>query len=194
MSSLFSRPESPPPRAPSPDYSTTLTPLPIRRKSPAPARPSTATGSNPSHLRQRRPTLRTVHSDTLRPDPSTLLGHDLTQRPSKGILKPSPPPSPTAPSSSCSTSSLCSPKPLSRRRSLQLAVPYLSPPPSPTLSAAPPPVPPIPTFVLTDKEGKKSPLEKSPVLVGEKPQKRQSRAAAVFSLCTSRRSVAVCTA
>ncbi|KAF9076789.1 hypothetical protein BDP27DRAFT_1312587 [Rhodocollybia butyracea] len=176
--SIFTRPESPPPRAPSPDYTTSLNPLPIRKKSQVSLRPSTA--SCCSDASKPKPVLR-----------SQLLGHDLARRPSKGILKPSPPPSPSMYSTGSSKSLSNS----NSGRSLQSALPYRSPPASPTLASAPPPVPPIPEFRVT-ADAEEAPKKKSR---DEKTRKRrQSRAGALtgrfLSFCTSGRSVAVCTA
>ncbi|KAJ4478261.1 hypothetical protein J3R30DRAFT_3480234 [Lentinula aciculospora] len=201
--SIFARPESPPPRAPSPDYCASFNPLPIRsKKSQASMRPMSTYSDAP----KQKPILRSVHSlDTAHNasgathsiDHSRLLGHDLSGQVSKGILKPSPPPSPSFASVS-SRSSTSSSKALAHSRSLQFAVPYRSPPASPTLAPPPPPVPPIPAFVLTDDEKEKEEKEKESE---EKPRKRRhSRAGGeaksftsrLFALCTSRRNVAVC--
>ncbi|KAJ3835299.1 hypothetical protein F5878DRAFT_315827 [Lentinula raphanica] len=127
MASIFSRPVSPPPRALSPDLGA-LNPLPL-----PPAR---------SKRMSERATTTTITRSAPRP----------LRRPSKGILKPTPPSSPASPhsftSSSSSSSSTSSTHSLSHRRSLQFAIPYRSPPASPTLASPPPPVPPIPAFVL----------------------------------------------
>ncbi|KAJ3802017.1 hypothetical protein GGU11DRAFT_753144 [Lentinula aff. detonsa] len=208
--SIFARPESPPPRAPSPDHWIGLNPLPIRSKrSQASMRPMSAAAFN--DVPKQKPILRSVHSlDTAHTsdlthstNDSLLLGHALSGRTSKSILKPSPPPSPSFASVS-SYSSTSSGKAISHSRSLQFAVPYRSPPASPTLAGLPPPVPPIPTFVLTnaeEKEKEKEKLEKEKEAAHEKPRKRRhSRAGGeaksltsrIFSLCTSRRNVAVC--
>ncbi|KAG5651965.1 hypothetical protein H0H81_006780 [Sphagnurus paluster] len=48
----------------------------------------------------------------------------------------------------------------SYRRTLSQAIPYRSPPPSPTIAAPPPPVPPIPSFVLSPPAQIKSTLPK----------------------------------
>ncbi|KAG6830827.1 hypothetical protein H0H92_014479 [Tricholoma furcatifolium] len=42
------------------------------------------------------------------------------------------------------------------RRTLSNAIPYRSPPPSPTISSPPPPVPPIPAFVLSPPDNPRS--------------------------------------
>ncbi|KAJ3989648.1 hypothetical protein F5890DRAFT_1561625 [Lentinula detonsa] len=209
--SIFARPESPPPRAPSPDHCINLNPLPIRSKrSQASMRPMSAAAFN-NDVPKQKPILRSVHSlDTAHTsdlthssstDDSVLLGHALSGsgRTSKGILKVSPPPSPSFVSVS-SYSSTGSGKAISHSRSLQFAVPYRSPPASPTLAGLPPPVPPIPTFVLTNAEEKEK-ERKETEAAKEKPRKRRhSRAGGeaksltsrIFSLCTSRRNVAVC--
>ncbi|KAJ3739504.1 hypothetical protein DFH05DRAFT_1513610 [Lentinula detonsa] len=218
--SIFARPESPPPRAPSPDHCISLNPLPIRSKrSQASMRPMSAAAFN-NDVPKQKPILRSVHSlDTAHTsdltystDDSVLLGHALSGsgRTSKGILKVSPPPSPSFASVS-SYSSTGSGKAISHSRSLQFAVPYRSPPASPTLAGLPPPVPPIPTFVLTNAEEKEKERkekekmererEREKEAAKEKPRKRRhSRAGGeaksltsrIFSLCTSRRNVAVC--
>lgn len=194
--SIFARPESPPPRAPSPDF-TGLNPLPIRSKrSQGSIRPSIS-NSNTGSLK--RPTLRSINSDST--PGSTLLGHDLTRRPSKGILKPSPPPSPSS-VSVCSASTASS-RTLHNQRSLQLALPYRSPPASPTFNGPPPPVPPLPSFVLADTEVKSRMQKRESQSLTPEPRqqqrkRRQSRAAEMtsrlFAFCTSSRTAAVCTA
>ncbi|KAF5390580.1 hypothetical protein D9757_002677 [Collybiopsis confluens] len=132
MSSIFSRPPSPPPRAPSPDNPLAgLTPLPIRRRSPGAIRPSTATGATSRPLRSSRSA--TTTSDRH----SRFLG----QSP---LGRPSPPPSPRSSTSSSS-------KTLTRRRSLQFPVPPLPPPPSPLLSPIPS-LPPIPLPLVSTKK------------------------------------------
>ncbi|KAJ3763615.1 hypothetical protein EV360DRAFT_66118 [Lentinula raphanica] len=112
---------------------------------------------------------------------SLLLGHDLLGRqPSKGILKPSPPPSPSFVSIS-SRSSTSSGRPLAHSRSLQFASPYRSPPASPTIDAPPPPVPPLPAFVFTgaekekdvDEEKEKEKEKGEKEAMKEKPKKRR---------------------
>ncbi|KAJ3716315.1 hypothetical protein DFJ43DRAFT_1160091 [Lentinula guzmanii] len=215
--SIFARPESPPPRAPSPDHCISLNPLPIRSKrSQASMRPMSAAAFN-NDVPKQKPTPRSVHSlDTAHTsdlaqahsiDDSVLLGHALSGRTSGSILRPSPPPSPSFASVS-SYSSTGSGKAISHSRSLQFAVPYRSPPASPTLAGMPPPVPPIPTFVFThaeekekEKEKEKMEKEREKETAKEKPRKRRhSRAGGeaksltsrIFSLCTSRRNVAVC--
>ncbi|KAJ4478260.1 hypothetical protein J3R30DRAFT_2882311 [Lentinula aciculospora] len=131
--SIFSRPVSPPPRAVSPDIAamSALNPLPL-----PPARSK--------RLSERSGT----SNSSSRYSPSQLLRNT----PSRGILKPTPPPSPGSPvsfiSASSSNSSRGSTHTLSHRRSIQFAIPYRSPPASPTLASPPPPVPPIPAFAL----------------------------------------------
>ncbi|KIK68005.1 hypothetical protein GYMLUDRAFT_36817 [Collybiopsis luxurians FD-317 M1] len=130
--SIFTRPHSPPPRAVSPAFPT-FNPLPL-----PPARPkkmSDRSALSNSYQRQTPPRIRNT--------------------PSRGILKHTPPPSPTSPTSisSSSSSSRASTHTLSHRRSLQFAVPYRSPPASPTLTSPPPPVPPIPAFALDGASG-----------------------------------------
>ncbi|KAJ3909881.1 hypothetical protein F5879DRAFT_984323 [Lentinula edodes] len=180
--SIFARPESPPPRAPSPDYCAGFNPLPIRsKKSQASMRPM----SCDSDVSKQKPVLRSVHSlDTAYNSSDAthftnnpqLLGHDLSRRPSKGILKASPPPSPSFASIS-SRSSTSSSRGLVHSRSLQLAVPYRSPPASPILAAPPPPVPPIPALILPDAEEndeeKNEEKKKKKDAIEEKSRKRR---------------------
>jgi hypothetical protein len=194
--SIFVRPESPPPRAPSPEYFTGLNPLPIRKRSQATIRSSTATLSSEQ---PKRPILRATQSDSVH-SPAQLLGHDLTRSPSKGILKHSPPPSSGSSIVSRHSSSTASSRTLSHHRSLPSALPCRSPSASPTL-AIPPPLPPLPSFVLTDTEKKKLKKRKSQQQLTPEPverKRRQSRASEMtsrlFAFCTSGRSVAVCTA
>ncbi|KAF5345869.1 hypothetical protein D9757_015282 [Collybiopsis confluens] len=212
MTSIFSRPPSPPPRAPSPDHSTGLKPLPIRRSS---TRPHTATGANPSDLHnlqlQRIPVLRTSHSD-IGWNSQLLSQRPPQRRPSKGMLKFSTPPSSTL-SISASSDSLDSLRTLGRPKSFQHAMPYRSLPPSPCLiSNPPPPVLSIPTFVLTDTDTETdTDTDKSETCLSSSPlsdsrekrqKRRRSRAiteaktlkSRIFAFCTPNRSTAVCTA
>ncbi|KAF5390664.1 hypothetical protein D9757_002678 [Collybiopsis confluens] len=76
--------------------------------------------------------------------PARTRNPSLRKTPSRGILKPTPPSSPSAPIFPSSTHTHT----LTHRRSIQFAVPYRSPPASPTLASPPPPVPPIPAFAL----------------------------------------------
>ncbi|KAJ6539481.1 hypothetical protein B0H19DRAFT_1269790 [Mycena capillaripes] len=113
--SFFARPDSPPPRSPSPD--AVLAPLP----------PPFAGASRPAQPVSASRALTSTSSDPEeRVEPRTLL-------PSGSSFR------------------------RAHRRTLSFAVPYRSPPASPTISSPPPPVPPIPEFVL-------SPTDKKPVL------------------------------
>ncbi|KAJ3739503.1 hypothetical protein DFH05DRAFT_1513609 [Lentinula detonsa] len=158
MASIFSRPISPPPRALSPDVANLpgLNPLPL-----PPARSK--------RLSERSTPINSTSKSSPRPF--------LPNSPSRGILKPTPPPSPGSPvsfiSSSSSTSSRGSTHTLSHRRSLQFAIPYRSPPASPTLASPPPPVPPIPAFALDS--GKSRPHQSMPPPPPPPPPPRPTR-------------------
>ncbi|ESK94496.1 hypothetical protein Moror_8039 [Moniliophthora roreri MCA 2997] len=136
--SIFVRPPSPPPRVPSPIPDPTSLPPPRRPRLP--------------HLK--------IHHARSMDSGLGILGEEkvgkMARDPavgrsvSKGILKPSPPPT-------LRTYSL--PAPIlthrSSRTSLSNAIPYKSPPPSPAVTS-PPPVPPIPAFAF-DKAYSPSP-------------------------------------
>ncbi|KAJ4001762.1 hypothetical protein F5050DRAFT_1721233 [Lentinula boryana] len=147
MASIFSRPISPPPRALSPIDGLHPLPLPL-----PPARSK--------RLSERS----TPNTSSSRSSPRPLLRNT----PSRGILKPTPPPSPGSPvsfsssSSSSSSSSRGSTHTLNHRRSLQFAIPYRSPPASPTLASPPPPVPPIPAFAFALDSGASRPRHSTP--------------------------------
>jgi len=165
--SIFIRPDSPPPRMPSPD----IIPEPL--------------SSPPIHSRSRttsRRCLRLPLQSQTAPIPPCLIGSPLLDKTllstrscdhlrekanpgqwadgeafgPRGTLNVSPPttprslplPSPTDGSSNFRRG---------HRRTLSFAIPYRSPPPSPTIASRPPPVPPIPAFVL-------SPTDKKPIL------------------------------
>ncbi|KAJ7638973.1 hypothetical protein FB45DRAFT_417608 [Roridomyces roridus] len=136
MSFMSRRSASPPPRSPSPDVVLQSLPPP-RRPVRRPGHLSLEGGSAPPRIQ--RPLLSMRSCTELRvKSPS---------RSSRSVV--SAPPTPSASSG-----------PGSRRthkRTLSFAIPYRSPPASPTLSTPPPPVPPIPDFVLT-------PTDRKPVL------------------------------
>ncbi|CAK5275498.1 unnamed protein product, partial [Mycena citricolor] len=149
------RPDSPPPRSPSPDV--VLSPLPAPRRHPP--RPSRLSLQNNSTTRQQLP----VESK-----------RSLTAMRSCGELRnvsgvrsaPVSRPVRSAPSTPRTTAPPSPSDPNFRRpakRTLSYAVPYRSPPASPTLSfSPPPPVPPVPDFVL-------SPGDKKPVIHAAPP-------------------------
>ncbi|KAK7060519.1 hypothetical protein VNI00_001285 [Paramarasmius palmivorus] len=135
--SIFVRPPSPPPRAPSPTPHTASLPPPRRPR--------------PQHLQLHHTRswdggYATILEEERAKQKDEQATRDPTVRKtvSKGILKPSP-----APRSN--SSPLPSPlPPLSPRGSrvpLSSAIPYKSPPPSPTVTS-PPPVPPLPAFAI----------------------------------------------
>ncbi|KAJ7684040.1 hypothetical protein B0H17DRAFT_1073366 [Mycena rosella] len=156
MSFLSSRPESPPPRSPSPDV--VLAPLPappVRRRthSARPPRLSLTASADPKaersmHLQKTLASMRSCGD--LRQNPPT-------KSAPRSVLSAPPTPRSFAPSSPSSPGFR-----RTHRRTLSFAVPYRSPPASPTLSSPPPPVPPIPEFVL-------SPTDKKPVLHSPAP-------------------------
>ncbi|KAF9534199.1 hypothetical protein CPB83DRAFT_889202 [Crepidotus variabilis] len=140
----FQRPESPPPRQPSPDITLEALPHPRRVASQPKIRVHTPTirGSN-----------RTLHSmrsvDFLRDGHRTPVsttsedGHSIASLPSprqrtrSSYLSPSSP-SPSSPSSS--------PSPRNHRRTLSVAIPSPSPSPTPTMVQPLPPVPSVPAI------------------------------------------------
>ncbi|KAJ7179004.1 hypothetical protein C8R46DRAFT_621125 [Mycena filopes] len=132
------RPQSPPPRSPSPEVILAPLPPPVRRRTVTPARPPRlslqSTDSRPRLDRPQRTLASTRSHGDLRQ--SATPGSA-----SRGFIS-----APSTPSSSSFRRA--------NKRLLSDAVPYRSPPASPTLSSPPPPVPPIPEFVLspTDKK------------------------------------------
>ncbi|KAJ7276534.1 hypothetical protein B0H12DRAFT_1085822 [Mycena haematopus] len=142
MSFLSTRCVSPPPRAPSPEL--VLSPLPVPRRKP------------------NRPTRLSLQDSDDRPKPQRSLAsmrscgdlrHPATPKSaSRAVVSAPATPRALVPSSPSGSSFR-----RTHRRTLSFAVPYRSPPPSPILSSPPPPVPPIPEFVL-------SPTDKKPVL------------------------------
>lgn len=167
----FCRPESPPPRQPSPELVLTSLPYPpihsrVRGSSPASRRNPQLTLQLPSSLAgSQHPQGKTLLSsrsyDHLRENrnPMALREPSANSRPRRvsSRLNVS---APATPRSLPSRSPPHSPNPnfkRGHRRSLSFAIPYRSPPPSPTIAAPPPPVPPIPAFALT-------PTDRKPVL------------------------------
>ncbi|KAJ7765011.1 hypothetical protein DFH07DRAFT_770274 [Mycena maculata] len=148
MSFINARPDSPPPRSPSPDV--VLAPLPPPRRRSARAHLSLE-GNSP------RPRLPLTLARIEKPLVSMRSCGDLRQSQtprsaSRSVVSAPPTPRAIAPSSpSASTFRR------THKRTLSFAVPYRSPPASPTFASPPPPVPPIPEFVL-------SPTDKKPVL------------------------------
>ncbi|KAJ7929917.1 hypothetical protein B0H13DRAFT_1962474, partial [Mycena leptocephala] len=133
---------------PSPDIILSPLPPPVRRRTPShPARLSTA--SDPCPKSQR--TLASMRSC------GDLRMSQTPKSASRSVVSAPPTPRSFAPSSPTGSSFR-----RSHRRTLSFAVPYRSPPASPTLSSPPPPVPPIPEFVL-------SPTDKKPVLHSPAP-------------------------
>ncbi|KAG5648950.1 hypothetical protein DXG03_000299 [Asterophora parasitica] len=147
--SIFTRPESPPPRQPSPEPQYTPLPSPHVR---ARQRTASSQHSSSSHAPATPPGL-AVHRQH-KPIPSARSYDHLhgAQEPrirntrSRSTLTASPPATPRSLPLPSPSRSQFSESP--HRRTLSNAIPYLSPPPSPTLAAPPPPVPPIPAFVL----------------------------------------------
>ncbi|KAF8076522.1 hypothetical protein FPV67DRAFT_1664784 [Lyophyllum atratum] len=145
--SIFTRPDSPPPRQPSPELA--YTPLPVRarqRTMSSQNSASTYAPSTPPGLSVRRP-----HKPILTARSYDHL-HEKASRTrnarTRSNLTASPPNTPRSlPLPSPSRSHFSDIPPY--RRTLSNAIPYLSPPPSPTIAAPPPPVPPIPAFVLS---------------------------------------------
>ncbi|KAF5364202.1 hypothetical protein D9756_000485 [Leucocoprinus leucothites] len=145
---LYPRPESPPPRAPSPPlYAFTPLPSPSSRTNRKPSSSSSSAPSLPPGLQQDR-TLLTVRSyEQLSPRKSEFHRQPKRIRSALGHT-----------SSGARTQSLPEPftRPVASRphqRTTSLT-PRSSPPPSPKLQTPPPPVPRIPSFVLTPADKK----------------------------------------
>jgi len=171
------RPESPPPRQPSPELVHTSLPYPPIRARGTPPSPASMPRRNPklslqvasppaelqyltgSQRPQGKPLLSSRSYDHMRENLSPKASgspHSKPRRVSSRLNVSGP----TTPRSLPSRSPPHSPNPnfkRGHRRSLSFAIPYRSPPPSPTISSPPPPVPPIPAFALT-------PTDKKPVL------------------------------
>ncbi|KAL1761025.1 hypothetical protein FB107DRAFT_269369 [Schizophyllum commune] len=150
------RPDSPPPRAPSPEVD--FTPLPVRSRHTSSTSSAAATRAR-NHLSPPR-ALRSVrsvdafHTRTKRTFPA----HDAQPRKIKShgtLHEQSPPSLPSSPRSTASSSSSSTSSSRRSHRSLSQAVPYRSPPASPNLMASPPPVPPIPAFALDERQSPK---------------------------------------
>lgn len=157
---MFTRPDSPPPRQPSPEFVPTPLPSPhlrlrnsSQKLSPSPSlSPLVPPGLN---ARQSRHLVSTRSDDHLSEKANSrrdAVHQDSGRRRTRSTLNVSPPTTPRS-------LPLPSPSPShtfrrGHRRCLSFAVPYLSPPPSPTTAPLPPPVPPIPAFALTPGDAK----------------------------------------
>ncbi|KAF5388419.1 hypothetical protein D9615_000519 [Tricholomella constricta] len=161
--SIFTRPQSPPPRQPSPELA--YTPLPVRARqrttssqhsssSYAPATPPGLTLKRPY-----RPVLSVRSCDHLH---QRAQEHTLRNTRTRSTLTASPPATPRSLPSPSRSQFNESP---SHRRTLSNAIPYRSPPPSPTIAVPPPPVPPIPAFVLSPPAQIKSAHCPQPVVI-----------------------------
>ncbi|TRM67675.1 hypothetical protein BD626DRAFT_534033 [Schizophyllum amplum] len=167
------RPESPPPRAPSPEVG--FAPLPVRSRNQSAASSSSTAAAARARTRLSPPrALRSVRStDAFRPTKKPLLALNAQPRKmrSHGTLHEAaePPSLPSSPRSTASSSTSSSSSMSSRRshRSLSHAVPYRSPPASPNVAAAPPPVPPIPAFALDERTPLKQTQMRAPLLEPE---------------------------
>ncbi|TFK43419.1 hypothetical protein BDQ12DRAFT_178919 [Crucibulum laeve] len=158
--SIFIRPDSPPPRQPSPEPLSTPLPSPPPRYS----KRDRTSSKRPHQSRAAAP----MFPPGLHPFPDahrSLLSirscdnmRDKENRHRVGVQEEEPTRKRTRSTLNASAyprvASSHNPIPLSseyqpRHRSLSYAIPYRSPPPSPTLAAAPPPVPPLPVFTLS---------------------------------------------
>lgn len=150
--SIFARPDSPPPRQPSPDFLPAPLPSPhlrgrLRHSSSKQSFPSYSPpvppGLNPAPRSHKTiPSMRSYDHINGR----NRTGEEYERKRTRSTLTASPP---TTPRSLPIPSSSRASEERPHRRCLSSAIPYRSPPPSPTISLAPPPVPPIPAFVLT---------------------------------------------
>jgi hypothetical protein len=160
------RPDSPPPPMPSPQLVPTPLPSPpliSRRRTSSRRQPHTPSPHflGPPHLEKRIHTSRSCSTLHTRPDCRNALNGDEF---GTGKLSVSPPTTPRSLPIPIPTSSS---RRRSHRQSLCFAVPYRSPPPSPTIASPPPPVPPIPAFALgpTDKKPTLHPPQAPPTPV-----------------------------
>ncbi|KAJ7129527.1 hypothetical protein C8R44DRAFT_777001 [Mycena epipterygia] len=151
MSFVQPRPASPPPRSFSPAIVLAPLPPPVRRRTPSAPRPA--------HLSLEATRARTKSDRSLRLDKTLAsarscgeLRTPATPRSARSVVSAPPTPRSIAPSSPSDSSFR-----RTHKRNLSFAVPYRSPPASPTIASPPPPVPRIPEFVL-------SPTDKKPVL------------------------------
>ncbi|GLB33933.1 hypothetical protein LshimejAT787_0108170 [Lyophyllum shimeji] len=152
--SIFIRPASPPPRQPSPELA--YAPLPLRaRQRTMSSQYSLSTPATPPGLgvrHQHKPMLSVRSYDHLHEKASRSGTHhqEFRSRNTRVRSHPtaSPPTTPRSLPLPSPSRSQFSDIPLPRR-TLSNAIPYRSPPPSPTIEAPPPPVPPIPAFVLS---------------------------------------------
>ncbi|KAJ7368443.1 hypothetical protein DFH08DRAFT_831415 [Mycena albidolilacea] len=142
--SIFPRADSPPPRSPSPDVVLAPLPPPVRRRiSNRPARLSLQSSDERPKMERSQRSLASMRS-------CGDLRHPTTPKSASRFIVSAPPtPAPSSPSGSSFRRT--------HKRTLPFASPYRSPPASPLLSSPPPPVPPIPEFVL-------SPTDKKPVI------------------------------
>lgn len=161
--SVFVRPDSPPPRQPSPDI--TYTPLNppahsrSRRRPRLSMQPTSGRAVGPQFSERILHSMRSYDHISENAKCKRLANkQDIgSKSKSRGTPLISPPTTPRSlPTSSPPRSPSLSGK-LGHRRSLSFAIPYRSPPPSPTIASPPPPVPPIPAFAL-------NPTDKKPVL------------------------------
>ncbi|KAG6903509.1 hypothetical protein C0995_005532 [Termitomyces sp. Mi166 len=137
--SIFARPPSPPPRQPSPELGYTPLPSPhVRARHRTLSSQTSSAPSLPPGLTTAKPrkSILTVRSCNDLPSSSR----------SQSIASSSTPPATPRSMHSPSRSHFGH---IYHRRTLSNAIPYRSPPPSPTLPSPPPPVPPIPTFALS---------------------------------------------
>ncbi|KAJ7180240.1 hypothetical protein C8R43DRAFT_972326 [Mycena crocata] len=148
----FLRPDSPPPRSVSPDVVLASLPAPPRTPALRPPHLSLQGSVRPKAERANKP-LASMRScgDLRRPQTPKSASRFITSAPAT--------PRSLAPSSPSDSSFR-----RTHRRTLSFAVPYRSPPASPTIASAPPPVPPIPEFVLSPTD-KKAVLRPAPTRV-----------------------------
>ncbi|KAL0949419.1 hypothetical protein HGRIS_009480 [Hohenbuehelia grisea] len=161
MSSIFARPDSPPPRAPSPDFVPTALPsppMPNRRsrsgsRTPRSQHSSLAVSSLPNIDRSLFAARSCGNLRELSRAGSWDTRERTLRKPSSlRMLEVSPPSTPRSlplPSPTRSTHSSTR-----SRRTLSNAIPYRSPPASPTIASPPPPVPPVPALLLTPSDKK----------------------------------------
>lgn len=148
---IYARPDSPPPRAPSPVLVHIPLPSPPPRNRGRVASPRQARlrgHSKQPGLHQLTPARSYDHMSSKESNFRDLDAEEPTRKRTRSTLTL---PSPILSHSLSIPAAEFKPR---HRRSLSFAIPYRSPPASPTIALPPPPVPPIPTFVLTSPQSK----------------------------------------
>jgi len=143
--SIFTRPDSPPPRQPSPDFVPAPLPSPhLRARLHKSSSKQSLSNYSPSVPPGLHPSL-APHNFVRSTRSCEHLNEGRKRTSSTPILSPIPR---SLPQLAIPSTSLSVDHGRPNRRFLSHATPYRSPPPSPTIHSPPPPVPPIPPFVI----------------------------------------------